>query len=71
MKIIGKQKRGLQAFSQKVEYTNNTVYTKWGHIGIKIWKSQILATDLQYDKKDSNEFIKLKKFYWYSRPNAY
>jgi hypothetical protein len=28
MKIIGKQKRGLQAFSQKVEYTNNTVYTK-------------------------------------------
>lgn len=40
MKVVGKENIGIQSHNRPLHYKESRIYTKWGNIGIKIWKSR-------------------------------
>jgi len=41
IKIVGKENIGIQSHNKPLQYKESRIYTKWGNIGIKFWKTII------------------------------
>ena len=37
---IGEQRLNMQSYTTRIQYTEKKVNTRWGNIGIKVWKSE-------------------------------